>query len=820
MRLRLSLIDNRPASGRGPADVLVDAPDDSTFGELRRELGHLMDRDPSGDGRLDDVQFTVEDRPLGDDSALGAPPLLRGAVVVAAPPHRSRMPSGSVGLADLRIVGGPGAGRTVSLARGEHVVGRSTSCSVRLDDPGVSRAHCVLRVGDGEITVRDLQPANPSRLAGAHLPPAGATLTPGATLRVGSTTLMLRQRSMQSMPHGIRAGRVLVHVRPRFLTRARHVEIHVPEEPRRPEGQRLPLLASLAPLVLSAALALAMRSPVMLLFALMSPVLLLGQWWSDRRQGRLSHRRMLKHHAESLQRWRARSVMPLWPRHANDMRSIRISASSSSWSTSVDLVCGSVAPATTTGSCCASARLRSPAGSCAPEPRRASIQSWQTCPCSWTCATPVCWVWLDPGTSRWSLAGSLMAQVAAWHSPRRARIALLTGSRASANDWAWARLLPHVLTEQTAEDLCEASTLDPTRFASLVASFRALVDERAAGRALSLKTAAESSHGHGSVTDLLVVMDGARELRSLPGVADLLRLGPAHGVAFLCLDDDRCSLPVETTTIVELHRRGPGATMTEPGRTVEDVTPDLPGPGWLERLGRGLAPLSDATPDEQETALPSRVGFRELHRTLGVDPLDVHDLAAAWSRPSGAPTALLGLTTAGPHEIDLARDGPHALVGGTTGSGKSELLQSLVAGLAATHRPDDLGFVLVDYKGGAAFRDCARLPHTLGLVTDLDEHLTARALDSLTAELRRRERLLAEVGAKDLEAYRALREHRPGWTTLGWLDSSSSSTSSRCSPTSCPTSSTGSCASPPPVDRSVSTSCSPPSDLRGSSRVT
>ena len=171
-----------------------------------------------------------------------------------------------------------------------------------------------------------------------------------------------------------------------------------------------------------------------------------------------------------------------------------------------------------------------------------------------------------PRNQSLALAGSLMAQVAAWHSPRRARIALLTGSRASANDWAWARLLPHVLTEQTAEDLCEASTLDPTRFASLVASFRALVDERAAGRALSLKTAAESSHGHGSVTDLLVVMDGARELRSLPGVADLLRLGPAHGVAFLCLDDDRCSLAVETTTIVELHQRGPGATVTEPGQ--------------------------------------------------------------------------------------------------------------------------------------------------------------------------------------------------------------------------------------------------------------
>ena len=143
-------------------------------------------------------------------------------------------------------------------------------------------------------------PANPSRLDGEHLPPGGATLAPGAYLRVGSTTLLLRQRSMTGVRHGTRDGRVLVHVRPRFLSADEPVEIHTPEEPRRPDGHRLPLLASLAPLVLSGALALAMRSPVMLLFALMSPVILIGQWWSDRRHGRLSHRRRLRQHADTL----------------------------------------------------------------------------------------------------------------------------------------------------------------------------------------------------------------------------------------------------------------------------------------------------------------------------------------------------------------------------------------------------------------------------------------------------------------------------------------------------------------------------------------
>ena len=108
-----------------------------------------------------------------------------------------------------------------------------------------------------------------------------------------------------------------------------------------------------------------------------------------------------------------------------------------------------------------------------------------------------------------------------------------------------------------------------------------------------------------------------------------------------------------------------------------------------------------------------------------------------------------------PFVVDLAADGPHVLVAGTTGAGKSELLQTLVAGLALANRPDEMSFVLVDYKGGAAFRDCARLPHTVGTVTDLDGHLTERALLSLGAELRRRESVLRSAGCKDLDDYLA-----------------------------------------------------------------
>lgn len=152
-----------------------------------------------------------------------------------------------------------------------------------------------------------------------------------------------------------------------------------------------------------------------------------------------------------------------------------------------------------------------------------------------------------------------------------------------------------------------------------------------------------------------------------------------------------------------------------------------------------------------------------------MDTLSSTGLAASWAGDRGRPEALVGSAPQGPFRIDLATDGPHVLVGGTTGSGKSELLQALVTGLAVSNRPDDLAFVLVDYKGGSAFSDCARLPHTVGLVTDLDAVLTARALTSLDAEMKRRERLLAEAGAKDLDGYRRAASVRRQLPSLGRL---------------------------------------------------
>jgi S-DNA-T family DNA segregation ATPase FtsK/SpoIIIE len=145
--------------------------------------------------------------------------------------------------------------------------------------------------------------------------------------------------------------------------------------------------------------------------------------------------------------------------------------------------------------------------------------------------------------------------------------------------------------------------------------------------------------------------------------------------------------------------------------------------------------------------VPERVALPEL---LGIEEITPRWVGSQWDDDVSELSATIGTAAQGPFRVDLRADGPHALVAGMTGAGKSELLQTLIASLATAHPPTRLSFLLVDYKGGAAFKDCTGLPHTVGVVTDLDAHLTQRALVSLNAELQRRERLLRDAGAKDL----------------------------------------------------------------------
>ncbi len=256
-------------------------------------------------------------------------------------------------------------------------------------------------------------------------------------------------------------------------------------------------------------------------------------------------------------------------------------------------------------------------------------------------------------------------------------------------------------------------------------------------------------HVTGAGRPVLAVEDAA----DVPDVPALVaRALAARGVAVLAARSrgdlpDGCGGVLETTA-------GGGGVLHLPDGAVRLVVDGVGAP-WRDRLARALAPLRESNGDGG--ALPTSVDLPDLHPF----PISTEAVLAGWAAARG-PVAAVGVGTAGTHAIDLEADGPHVLVGGTTGSGKSEFLRTLVTGLALGSPPADLTVLLVDFKGGAAFGPCASLPHVVGLVTDLDDHLVGRVLRSLTAEVRRRERLLAEVGAGDLADYRS----RPGLQPL------------------------------------------------------
>lgn len=170
----------------------------------------------------------------------------------------------------------------------------------------------------------------------------------------------------------------------------------------------------------------------------------------------------------------------------------------------------------------------------------------------------------------------------------------------------------------------------------------------------------------------------------------------------------------------------------------------------LEALDSGELAERWSTSGHSPSSGPSRTGGQASGAGPGRGGQGTAGPSGAEAGSAARLEAVLGVGAHGPVRADLVRHGPHALLAGTTGSGKSELLVAWLLQLALGTPPSRLTLVLVDYKGGAAFGPLERLPHTAGVLTDLDPAGTRRALSSLEAEVRRRERLLARHGVKDI----------------------------------------------------------------------
>jgi S-DNA-T family DNA segregation ATPase FtsK/SpoIIIE len=188
------------------------------------------------------------------------------------------------------------------------------------------------------------------------------------------------------------------------------------------------------------------------------------------------------------------------------------------------------------------------------------------------------------------------------------------------------------------------------------------------------------------------------------------------------------------------------STGTDSIRFLPDLAPENVFDGFCRRRARNAC-----KPDADNGSIPQSC------RLMDLLPASTFDMARRWKAGSSRPglAVPVGLSTDGAQTLDLQADGPHLLVAGTTGSGKSELLRSLTLALAYSYPPDRINFLFVDFKGGAGLGPLTGLPHCVGMLTDLSSHELERYLQSLRAEIRFREEVLAAVQAADLTSYRA-----------------------------------------------------------------
>ena len=700
-------------------DVVVDAPAGraATGRELREALEALLGEPVPA--------LVVADAVVTDDAVVGAPPLLHGAEIVLATPDRSAGARSAAGTPlDVVVTSGPDSGRRVPLPPTGLVVGRGAGADLVLDDPDLSRRHLLIDVRADGVVAEDLGSVNGTSIDGDAA--TGAVPLPvDARLRIGSSTLVLRRGARARLPTAPDGrGRLDVRRAPRVRAPSRARSVEEPAAPTEARRMRLPWVAALAPLPVALTLAITL-GPHYLLIAAGGPVLVLTTALGDRVGSRRSARREHAAYTADLARARhdlrvalAEEARERRAEHLDPAEVLAVAGGPGSrlWERSradpdaLEVRLGLAAlPARTAWT----GRGRAPE-----HPVVADL------PVAVDLAgVGALGVVGAPGAVV-DVARAIVGRLATAVSPHDLRIAAPTASE----DWAWVARLPHW---SGSDD-----------------------EERSA-------TTGSGSDGPW----LLLVVDLAHGRLPPPGVLDDVARTPDGRTVALVLAADEATLPAGCGAVLEVAPRDESRLRVDGVADIGGIVVDRPRWWWSARLSRALAPLCDARTDPG-----AREGPPDEVRLLDVLPFDATDptdVRARWEAADG-PVAVVGATSEGPWWLDLRRDGPHALVGGTTGSGKSELLQSLVVSLAAVlSPPEDLSFVLVDYKGGSAFAACADLPHVVGLVTDLDEHLAARALTSLRAELTRRERVLAMLGARDLEDYLARR--RPDQPHVGRL---------------------------------------------------
>ncbi|MGH3677201.1 MAG: FtsK/SpoIIIE domain-containing protein [Mycobacterium sp.] len=687
-------------------------------------------------------------------------------------------------VAVLRVLEGPDAGREFPLTAGNSVIGTAITSDVMLTDPGVADVHAAVIVGESvEI----------SNLAG----PSGVLVgdRPVQRALVGSTDVVKLANTSIAVLHTVRPGTVQTdsaaiefNRSPRVLTRFPDRKFPAPRPPQRPEPTHFPVVSMLLPLMLGLVLFAVTRSMLVVVFIALSPLLMLGMYIDTMFQTRKKHKQSIERFAEALRQLaedltaaqRVEKVVRLnetpaldeilqaihrlgpllWthrPEHP-EFLTVRLGLGDAPSRCHVEI---SDDPEAETQYAQQALELREEFAQISEVPIVADLRE-----CG---ALGVC----GPRGLVDGVARGIVMQLVGLHSPAELAVTAFSSPQ-TRESWEWLEWLPHIGSVHSplaGNHLTESANGGLALLARLEHLVKQRSESQPSGVSESLGPIDEDAGGTvdtaaGVVPAVIVLVEDTAPI-DRSRLTRLAERGGPVGVHVVWVATQVSSLPAACRTFVLVDNATEGSTVGEVrhGRHSFPVACDSLDIPVAKQVALLLAPVVDVgAAVEDETDLPRSVTYLSLTGpALASDPTAVarqwianESVAQRNDRippPSGRPAtlgALVGSTGSDNFHLDLREQGPHALVGGTTGSGKSEFLQTWVLGMATAHSPDRVTFLLVDYKGGAAFAECVQLPHTVGLVTDLSPHLVRRALTSLRAELRRREHLLNVKRAKDL----------------------------------------------------------------------
>lgn len=698
----------------------------------------------------------VADRPIRELGLHDGDVLVRGDDPRAS--ARSAEPGGRY---ELLVSSGPDAGARFALDGAEHFLGRASPSDLVVHDDEVSRRHVHLGVGSRCVTITDLESRNGTFVDGRRID-ATTEITPGQVLEIGATQLVIEDRRGAAGPAAAEdsEAHVLFSRPPRVARPAKPSTVRLPIPPEVPPPKRIPLIAALAPVLIGVVLYFVM-GPVMLIFALLGPVMLFASIAEDKRSGRRAYRanvarfeedmgdveeRVAEAHDVLLKERRAAAITPahllglaqgpasqLWERRPTDVDFLTLRIGVGDLPTRLQLEGPSDEQlAEMSGEHARRLReIRDAVFIDANVPVDADLRGLGVLGIS------------GPRQQRESALRWLTAQAVVLASPRDLAVVGLVPEE-DTSQWDWLKWLPHAetLLSGIPDARSVATGADDVR--AVFQAVSDLVDQR---RIIERREGGFG--GRNWHPQVLLVIPGSVPIPRA-SLSRLLTDGPQYGVTAIVGAPATEHLPGECRAVVRAEADGTCAvTITASGDTIQRIALDRLDSGFADDLAHLLAPIRDVSTSSASSEAPRSVSLLEVLRM----PEPTSDLVRGnWQHSLGDAGlgAPIGIGAAGVASLDLRHDGPHGLTAGTTGSGKSEFLQSLVGALAACHPASRLTFVLVDYKGGAAFKDCVPLPHTVGFFTDLDAHLAHRALSSLNAELRRREEVLREHGAKDL----------------------------------------------------------------------